>query len=120
LKDEEFSDMLISSCEEEDDSHECESIDTLFHIEKHRWDRNCLYFDGDPIYDIDSETPRAEFSDLVSPFMTAKIFIVEVYVSHFHVLMNSHILSSLGLIWCSIKGIFMEVKTQKFSSHVFS
>jgi hypothetical protein len=55
LKDEKLSEVCISSCEEENGNREGENIDTLFHIEKHRWSKICLYLYGDPICDIDSE-----------------------------------------------------------------
>jgi hypothetical protein len=27
-------------------------IDDFVHIGRHRWDKSCFYFDGDPIYDV--------------------------------------------------------------------
>jgi hypothetical protein len=59
FEDENISDVPIPTCEEEYGSHERKSIDTHLHIEKRRKNRNCLYFDGDPIYDTNSETVRA-------------------------------------------------------------
>jgi hypothetical protein len=66
LPNEVFSHVHVSSCEEEDGNRQCERINTLFHIEKHIWDINCLNVDGDVIYDTDSESPRYGFLELVS------------------------------------------------------
>jgi hypothetical protein len=54
---------IETSFDEEHDSHE---IDALFLIEKHRWDKDCFHFDGDPIYDTDDDSSRAKIADFWS------------------------------------------------------
>ena len=66
LKDDDFSGVPIPLCEKEDGNHECKSIGTPFHIENDKWNSNCLYFKGDPIYGNYIESLRAEFSYFVS------------------------------------------------------
>jgi hypothetical protein len=41
--------------DEENDDKEIENIDALLHIERHKWDISCFYFDGDPIYNTDDD-----------------------------------------------------------------
>jgi hypothetical protein len=68
LENEKNSSVIIPSCDETENhySHENEDISTLFVIGKHIWNGNCLYFDRNPIYDTNSESSKAEFSDRIS------------------------------------------------------
>ena len=60
-------DLVTPSYDEECESHEIESIDTLFFIKKKKWDRN--YFDGDPIYNTNDDGFMAKDADFGSYFM---------------------------------------------------
>jgi hypothetical protein len=52
--------------DEEHDNKEIENIDALLHIERHKWDISCFYFDGDPIYDTDDDGSKDKIADFWS------------------------------------------------------
>jgi hypothetical protein len=58
--------MLIYSCKEGEGNQEHENIDTLFQIGRNKWDIDRWYFYGDPIYDTDDDSSRAQITDFVS------------------------------------------------------
>ena len=41
---------------QEDDNLGIRNFDDLFRMRRSKWDMRCVYFEGDPIYDIDYES----------------------------------------------------------------
>jgi hypothetical protein len=64
-------DLVNFSFDEEHDDHKIENIYDLIHIEMNKWNMSCLYFDGDPTYDIDddSKVKSAKLLPIEQPYM---------------------------------------------------
>jgi len=57
-------DLVNFPFDEEHDGHKIGNIDNVLHIERHKWDISCFYFDGDPICNIDDDF-RVKIAELL-------------------------------------------------------
>jgi hypothetical protein len=68
LEDEDFLGVPILSCDEKRGEQKHDDISRKFLVGKHRWDMDCWFFHGDPIYDTNNEILMARGADLHLPF----------------------------------------------------
>jgi hypothetical protein len=59
LEDEDFLDVSILLFDEKHGSQNHDDIGTFFLVRRRRWDIDCCFFLGDPIYDIDNKNVMA-------------------------------------------------------------